>query len=120
MSEEAFGPTIGSDPDEEVVAAAAASVIYGMVRALVDSGMGVALALRLSAFLAVEGYAGRGAVEAMGITDRQARAYRAQVRKALAGGLADEIPEEYAAAWQRVVEDRMLWAKEKADGDREG
>ncbi|MEO3935119.1 hypothetical protein V3N99_00010 [Dermatophilaceae bacterium Soc4.6] len=106
---------ISPEQMEEWVGQAAGATLFGMVRALVDRGLGVGTALRLSAFLVIDGSAGRGAVEAMGLNDSTARKYRASIRKVMAD-VEDEVPPAYLAEWASAVEDRQLWAA-KDHGD---
>ncbi len=102
---------------EALIGQAAGATVFGMVRALVDAGVSAPKALRFAAFMVVDGSAGRGATEALGLSDRQARRYRAEIRQSLqAVQLSDEVPPEYLAEWASAVEDRMLWAaKDQAE-----
>ena len=104
---------------EELVGQAAGGTIFGMVRAMVDRGVAVGTALRLAAFLVVDGSAGRGAVEAMGLSDRAARQYRADIRRVLAD-VEDEAPPAYLAEWAGAVQDRMRWAAKEQGDAHEG
>lgn len=105
---------------EDLVGKAAGGTIFGMVRALVDRGLPVGTALRLAAFLVVDGSAGRGAVEAMGLSERAARKYRADIRQAMADGVEDDVPPAYLAEWAGAVQDRQLWAAKDHGDDGAG
>lgn len=110
---------MSDDPQEQAVGLAAAGVLYGMVRSMVERGAAPATALRLAAFLVLDGTAGRGVVEQIGMNDRTARKYRAEIRALLsADDLAEEAPPEYLADFAAALEDRMRWAA-KGSGDAE-
>lgn len=94
---------------EEMVGQAAGSTVFGMVRALVDRGVPVGNALRLAAFLVIDGSAGRGAVEAIGLHERAARNYRTTIRKVMLE-VEDDVPPAYLAEWSAAMENRQLWA----------
>jgi hypothetical protein len=96
---------------EELVGLVAGAVVFGMVRTLVDAGVKVSTALRLTSFLILDGTGGRGAVQSIGLSDRAARTTRAEIREAMAAvELSDEMPPTYLAEWSAAMEDRMRWA----------
>lgn len=109
--------SISEDPAEQAVGLAAAGVLYGMVRGLVDRGASPSTALRLSAFLVLDGSLGRGAVEQhIGLKHRTAQAYRAEIRALVdVEDLADDVPAHYLVDFAAALEDRMRWAARTDD-----
>lgn len=73
------------------------SMLYGVVRALIQSGLRPAAAMRVAAFVAIDGSIGRGALRQLGLPVRTERRWRAEVRDAVAAAsatLPDEAPIE--------------------------
>lgn len=111
---------MSEDPQEQAVGLAAAGVLYGMVRSMVDRGATPSTALRLAAFLVLDGTLGRGSMEhEIGVKRRTAQMYRAEIRSLLdVDDLADDVPPQYLADFTAALEDRMLWAA-KGDSNRD-
>lgn len=90
----------------------AAVALLGTIEAIKKTGVPSQRALRLGAFVLLEGALGRDVWKLVGIPPSTVRRWRVEAREAAASGLIpNEMPEEF----QRAVVD-LLFAAEKNEG----
>lgn len=77
--------------DREVAEQALGTLLYGVVKALTASGLSPQKAMRLAAFVVIDGAIGRGALVSLGLPASTERRWRAEVRDALS---AEELPSD--------------------------
>jgi NAD(P)H-dependent flavin oxidoreductase YrpB (nitropropane dioxygenase family) len=70
---------------EEQAGQALGAMLLAVVKSMTDAGMRPATALRLAAFVAIDGSFGRGALTALGLPANTERRWRREVRDAVAG-----------------------------------
>lgn len=82
--------------NDEAAEKALGALLYAVVKGLTDAGLSPQKAMRLAAFVAIDGAIGRGALRSLGLPAPTERRWRAEVREALSGvELPDEPPVEY-------------------------
>lgn len=105
------------DALEEMVEKAVAGTLFGIVKTLVEQG-GVTIprAVQLASFMVLDGGA-PGALKGLGLQDRTARDWRADVRDAFAKvELPDDLPQEYVASLLDAMQPRLSYvADDPAD-----
>jgi NAD(P)H-dependent flavin oxidoreductase YrpB (nitropropane dioxygenase family) len=70
---------------EDQAGQALGAMLLAVVKSMTDAGMRPATALRLAAFVAIDGSFGRGALTALGLPANTERRWRREVREAVAG-----------------------------------
>jgi NAD(P)H-dependent flavin oxidoreductase YrpB (nitropropane dioxygenase family) len=70
---------------EDQAGQALGAMLLAVVKSMTDAGMRPATAMRLAAFVAIDGSFGRGALTALGLPADTERRWRREVREAVAG-----------------------------------
>jgi|SRR5690625_391746 len=94
----------------------AAVALLGTIEAIKKSGVPSQKALRLGAFVLLEGALGREVWDLIGIPARTMRRYREESREAAKSGL---IPSEMPEDFQRAVFELLMKAEKREGGDDE-
>lgn len=97
---------------EGALEAGAAASLLGTIEAIKSTGVPSQRALRLGAFVLLEGALGREVWKLVGIPSSTVRRWRAEAREAAASGL---IPDEMSPEFQQAVVQLILDAQ-KAEG----